>query len=277
MIVEELFSVAAETALSTFRAALLRGDLAGALSAIEGAAPEVAAADREILHGWAAQVADRAHPVDDPAGAAEALAEVLARDRDLRGASEAFENDWGSHLHQVIERRRGLPILLSAIWMEVGRMAGIEVAGIGLPGHFLVRVGGGRGVYADPFGGGRLLTPTECKAIVHRISGGRAPRHASFLEPRSLQQIAERVLNNLARLYEKDEDWQALYRTLRFSTAIRPDAAQPLLHRGLAALRLGASQLARQDLEEVAQRFSGTPEAHVAAERLEELGELWLH
>lgn len=277
MIVEELWSAADEAALRAFRAALLRSDLAGALFAVEGVDEGVAAADRRRMRDWAGEVAARVSAAATPAGQAEALAEILAREHDLRGDTGAFAHDWASHLHQVLARRRGLPILLSAVWMEVGRMAGLDVAGIGLPGHFLVRVGGRRGVYADPFGGGRLLSVDECRAIVRRIAGGRAVWHASFLAPRSLPQIAERVLNNLVRLYEGRERWPPLHRTLTFLLAARPDAAQPLLHRGLVALRLGAAAWARRDLEEVARRFAGTAEADVAARRLAGLKDTLLH
>ena len=156
-------------------------------------------------------------------------------------------------------------------------MAGVEVAGIGLPGHFLVRVGGRSGVYADPFSGGRILSVDECRAIVRRISGGRAAWHASFLAPRSLPQITERVLNNLVKLQEAEERWSDLFRTLSFLAAARPDAAQPVLQRGLAALRLGAMPWARRDLEEVGRRFAGTQEAKIAAQRLAGMGDELLH
>lgn len=277
MIVEELWSARDEAALKAFRAALLRGDLAGALFAIEAAPHPAVEADRSRMLGWAREVTGRLPAAAEPGAQALALAEVLAGENDLRGSAAAFRNEWASHLHEVLERRRGLPILLAAVWMEVGRMAGVEVAGIGLPGHFLVRVGGRSGVYADPFSGGRILSVDECRAIVRRISGGRAPWHASFLAPRSLPQIAERVLNNLVKLYEGEERWARLYRTLSFLAAARPDAAQPLLQRGLTALRLGAMPLARRDLEEVRRRFGGSAEALVATQRLAGIGDALLH
>lgn len=277
MIVEELWPAEDEAALAAFRAALLRGDLAAALFAVEAAPPAAAEASRKRMLGWAGEVAARLSAHADPAAQCEALAEVLAREHDFRGSTAAFRHEWASHLHQVLERRRGLPILLAAVWMEVGRMAGLEVAGIGLPGHFLVRVGGRNGVYADPFSGGRILSVDECRKIVRRISGGRAPWHASFLAPRSLPQIMERVLNNLVKLYETEERWAELYRALSFLVAARSDAPGPLLQRGLAALRLGATPWARRDLEEVANRFPGTTEAGTAGERLNGLKGMLLH
>ncbi len=268
MIVEELWSSRDDAALAAFRAALLRSDLPAALFAIEATPPPVAEADRALMLEWARQVAGRLSPAADPTAQCEALAEVLAREPDLRGSPESFRHDWSSHLHAVLERRRGLPILLAAVWMEVGRMAGLEVAGIGLPGHFLVRVGGRQGVFADPFSGGKVLSIDECRTIVRRISAGRAAWHASYLAPRSLPQIAERVLNNLVKSYEAGERWAALYRTLSFLVAVRADAPQPLLQRGMVALRLGALPWAQRDLEEVQRRFPGTAEAGLAGGKL---------
>lgn len=277
MIVEELWSARDESALGAFRAALLRSDLAGALFAVEAAPPAQAEADRATLLGWAREVAGRLSPAADPVAQCEALAEVLARENDLRGSPAAFQHDWSSHLHSVLARRRGLPILLAAVWMEVGRMAGLEVAGIGLPGHFLVRVGGRHGVFADPFSGGKVLSVDECRTIVRRISSGRGAWHASFLAPRSLPQIVERVLNNLVKHYEQVEAWPQLYRSLSFLVAVRPDAPHPLLQRGLLALRLGALPWARRDLEEVQRRFAGTAEAGTAAGKLGGLRGSLLH
>jgi regulator of sirC expression with transglutaminase-like and TPR domain len=268
MIVEELWSSQDEAALAAFRAALLRSDLAAALFAIEAVPPGTAEADRALMLGWAREVARRLGPSADATAQCEALAEVIARENDVRGSPEAFQHDWSSHLHSVLQRRRGLPILLAAVWMEVGRMAGLEVAGIGLPGHFLVRVGGRHGVFADPFSGGKVLSVDECRTIVRRISAGKAPWHASYLAPRSLPQITERVLNNLVKSYEGSATWAALYRTLSFLVAVRGDAPQPLLQRGLLALRLGALPLAQRDLAEVQRRFPGTAEAATAAAKM---------
>ncbi len=277
MIVEELWSARDEATLKAFRAALLRNDLAGALFAVEGAGPQAVEQSRSRMLGWARAIAGRVPPSGDPTAQCEALAEVLARENDLRGSPATFQNEWASHLGEVLERRRGLPILLAAVWIEVGRMAGLEVAGIGLPGHFLVRVGGRQGVFADPFSGGRILSVDECRTIVRRLSSGRAPWHASYLAPRSLPQITERVLNNLVKLYEAREARAPLYRTLSFLSVARPDAPGPLLQRGLVALELGAIPWAQRDLEEVQKRYAGTSEAATAAERLATLRGSLLH
>ena len=76
----------------------------------------------------------------------------------FRANTADYYDPKNSFLHHVVEARRGLPILLSVVWMEVGRRAGAFTAGVGLPGHFVVRVGTRGGVLVDPFAGGRLVS-----------------------------------------------------------------------------------------------------------------------
>ena len=77
-----------------------------------------------------------------------------------------------SFLHQVLDRRSGMPITLSVIYMEVARRAGRAVHGIGLPGHFIVQYSDADwSAFIDPFHGGRLLTRRDCEQLVRERTG----------------------------------------------------------------------------------------------------------
>ena len=167
----------------------------------------------------------------------------------------------------MIERRRGLPILISAVWQLIGAEAGIPVDGIGLPSHFIVRVGGAEGVLVDPFHGGGLLSRDDCKAIVEHLNGDVTWSEA-FLEPRTPGQIAQRVLNNLGGAYSRAGDFISMYRVTRLMGTLRPDLASPGLRQAQIAERLGASELAVDLYEGVLRKFKGSVEAEIAAERL---------
>src|SRR3954465_3676467 len=94
-----------------------------------------------------------------PRAGAKALCELLGGRYGFRGCAADYQRLESSLLHQVLERRRGLPILLSVVWMEVARRAGAPVYGVALPGHFVVGFGAAaEQVLADPFDGGRVLT-----------------------------------------------------------------------------------------------------------------------
>ncbi len=111
-------------------------------------------------------------------------------------------------LHAVLRRRRGLPILLSVVWMEVARRAGAPVYGVALPGHFVVGFGAEPGlaggsaggveerVLVDPFDGGRLLSGDDAEALVAGATGA-AGLTPSMLEPAAPLDVVTRVLNNV--------------------------------------------------------------------------------
>ncbi|HJV08907.1 MAG TPA: transglutaminase-like domain-containing protein [Acidimicrobiales bacterium] len=104
-----------------------------------------------------------------------------------------------SFLDQVVRRRRGLPITLSVLGMEVGRRVGLRLEGVGLPGHFLLRHG--PDAYVDPFDGGRVLDRVGCLERF-RLVNGPGPRFLpQYLEPVGPHAILARMLNNLKTVY----------------------------------------------------------------------------
>src|SRR5205823_9346815 len=101
---------------------------------------------------------------DSPAQAVGALNRVLFEEQGFRGNTEAYYDPRNSFLNDVLDRRTGIPITLSTVYMAVGRRAGLTVEGVGLPGHFVARVSTGEGdVLVDPFHGGAVLTAEDCQ------------------------------------------------------------------------------------------------------------------
>jgi regulator of sirC expression with transglutaminase-like and TPR domain len=132
-----------------------------------------------------------------PAAWAEALARVLGERHGFRGAESDYRRLESSLLHQVLRRRRGLPILLSLVWMEVARRAGAPVYGVALPGRFMVGFGDpyGEHVLADPFDGGRTLSGQDAALLVSGVTG--TPPEPSVLGPADPLDIVLRILNNI--------------------------------------------------------------------------------
>lgn len=145
---------------------------------------------------------------------ASALAGLLGGRYDFHGTPGDYRRLASSLLHTVLRRRRGLPILLSVIWIEVARRAGAPVYGVALPGHFVVGIGphgeqaaeaGARSaasgaelsgqVLVDPFHGGKILTDGDTRRIVAGAAG--APLEASMLRPADPLDVVVRVLNNI--------------------------------------------------------------------------------
>lgn len=117
-----------------------------------------------------------------PRSWAAAIGELLGGRCEFRGSPGDYQRLGSSLLHEVLRRRRGLPILLSVVWMEVARRAGAPVYGVALPGHFVVGFGPPeQQVLADPFDGGRVLTGTDAELLVAGATG--APLDPAMLSP----------------------------------------------------------------------------------------------
>jgi regulator of sirC expression with transglutaminase-like and TPR domain len=135
-----------------------------------------------------------------PAGPREwaaSLHRVLAAGHGFHGTAADYQKLESSLLQQVLVRRRGLPILLSVVWIEVARRAGAQVYGVALPGHFVVGLGDPEGahVLVDPFDGGRLLSNADTELRVAGATG--AALAPSMLVPADPLDTVQRVLNNI--------------------------------------------------------------------------------
>jgi regulator of sirC expression with transglutaminase-like and TPR domain len=131
--------------------------------------------------------------------AAEGVAPAL-REEGFRGDAEDYDEPRNSFLDQVLERRRGLPIALATLTLAVARRAGAPMAGIGLPGHFVVAdLAGAEPAYLDPFDGWARRSVDDLAAIVRRTSG--LDLRAEFLEPAGDRAILARTLANLRGSY----------------------------------------------------------------------------
>lgn len=127
----------------------------------------------------------------------DGLVALLFRLEGFRGDTDSYDDPRNSYLNLVLDRRRGLPITLAVLAIEVGRRAGVPVAGVSMPGHFLLRDRVDPNVLIDPFSRGALLDPAMARQIFHRIQGPGAVFDDRFLDPVSAPDILGRMLANL--------------------------------------------------------------------------------
>ncbi|MCH0564120.1 MULTISPECIES: transglutaminase-like domain-containing protein [unclassified Streptomyces] len=212
-----------------------------------------------------------------PQAWATALHRLLGTRHGFHGTQADYRHLESSLLHEVLRRRRGLPILLSVVWLEVARRAGAPVHGVALPGHFVVGFGPeDRQVLADPFDGGRVLTGTDAELFVAGATG--APLDPAHLTPADPLDVVLRVLNNIrawaaARPERSDVALWAVDLSLQLPShpaRLRHERAQLLVGRGeftagAAELEAYAEVVAKVD-EEAADRLRG--EARAARARL---------
>lgn len=139
-------------------------------------------------------------PLGDPAADARSLATYVSGDLGFTGDRESYNDPRNGLLSEVLDRRRGLPITLSILYVALGRRLHLPIFGIALPGHFVVGVGGGdRPVVVDPFHDGRLVDEPELTEWIPQLTGGRVAYSRNLLRPSTPATIIRRVLNNLTR------------------------------------------------------------------------------
>jgi len=267
---KELWAREDERDLAEFLDAVRRNDLVGALFSIEGTPPAERRAAEAALDAAASAVRQRAAGTRSSFQKARLLSRVLSEELGFAGDEDDYYDPRNVLLGPLLERRKGMPILLSILWMEVGRRAGIPVAGIGLPGHFIVRVGLPPGTLADPFAGGVPLTVDDCRRKVKSLAGGRVPWRAEYLRQLELPALLERVLRNLSGCRGRAGDEAGRFRAVTFLSALRPDEPENLLSRAELAEELGVRGLARKVWAEIVERFPESVQAQAASEKMAE-------
>lgn len=150
----------------------------------------------------------------------ESLVATLFGPDGFRGNAEDYYDPENSYLDAVLDRRVGIPILLAVLAIEVGRRRGVGVAGIGMPGHFLVRSAERPSEFADPFNGPDVLGPEECRALFARVTGGGVRWDDRYLAPSNRLDIVTRVLANLKAIYQQRNDYRRLGRVMRMRSAV---------------------------------------------------------
>jgi regulator of sirC expression with transglutaminase-like and TPR domain len=167
--------------------------------------------------------------------------DVLYRELAFRGPSAAEYGDpANSHIDEVLARRVGLPISLAIVEIEVADRLGLELAGIGLPGHFIV--GGPDGLLFDPAAAGARLTPDDCQALIRRAVGDGVLFHAGMLRPAGRREILARVLRNLRTARLTRRDWPAAVDAIDLLMILEPTDPDHGRDRGLLLGRMGRFQ-----------------------------------
>lgn len=231
----------------------LDGLAEGALILAAEAKPEV---DVEGGVAAVAELADRARPLVENADSAvrriEALNHSLFELERFRGNQEQYDDPRNSFLDDVLERRLGLPITLSILYVEVARLLGFEAYGVGFPGHFLAKIVGipeapDGEVIVDPFFG-RILHKEDCAERLRAAAGDEVPLDSRWLAPATAQEIYVRILNNLKLNYLRRGDALGALGCFDRIVVLAPLAATEYRDRGLLLEQLDCILPALEDL-----------------------------
>ena len=202
----------------------------------------------------------------DAAGPARCAADALSRLHRLReflfeelgfaGDRADYFDPRNSYLNHVLDRRLGIPITLSLILIEEGRRFGLEMEGIGLPGHFITgaRIAGEQ-VLLDPFNRGAVLTAETCGQVVRRALGRPVRLKPEHFAPVSNRQFLTRMLANLKGIYWRQEAWDKVVRVIDRMLALDPAAAGERRDRGAAWSNMGRLERGVADWERYLTEF----------------------
>jgi regulator of sirC expression with transglutaminase-like and TPR domain len=206
------------------------------------------------------------------------LNRYLFRELEFGGNTQDYYDPANSYLNEVIDRRTGIPIALSVVYLEVGWRLGLPLAGVGLPGHFVVSCRGPEGtVYIDVYHGGALLDEAACARLMRRAVGDRLGFRREFLLPVSKRQILSRMLGNLKVVYQQQNDAGRALAVLDRMLELDPDSPAELRERGRLYEQYRALAQAQVDLRRMLRRQPRGPEADEAREELYRLERLWLN
>ena len=132
---------------------------------------------------------------------ADAVAHHLFSAEHFVGNRRAYYDWRNSCLDRVIATRTGIPISLSVLMIEVAKRLGVELVGVGMPAHFLVRAADDPDEFFDPFDGGRRLNRTDARRLFEQVTGGQVAWNAGYLDPTPNRDIVIRMLNNLKSVF----------------------------------------------------------------------------
>ena len=163
---------------------------------------------------------------------------------------ENYYDPDNSYLNRVLDRKTGIPITLSLIYIEIARRLGLDVRGIGLPGHFIAALYHESGkIFIDPFNGGKICTMDDCLEIVRNYTGETEAPGLHWLESVNKNELLARILRNLKLIYARRENDIMLFKMIHWILTLQPDAPAELQARAMLYEAMGNPARAVEDWE----------------------------
>jgi regulator of sirC expression with transglutaminase-like and TPR domain len=203
---------------------------------------------------------------------ASALNEIMILKHGYSGDELTYDDLQNANLMRVIDRRRGLPVALGILYLDIARAQGWDAVGLGFPGHFLIRLsdGGGR-LILDPFHGGRVLDAVALRELLKAIAGQEVELAAEHYAPVPDREVLLRLQNNLkSRLIQAQRHEEAV-RVIETMRMLAPDLAELSREAGMIHAQLGNMKAAVRSIEEFIARAPDGSARHEAAVALQQL------
>lgn len=221
----------------------------------------------ERLDSLAAAVRPRLQSCQTAAERVGCLSHFLSVEQRFTGNRADYYDPRNSFLNEVLDRRTGIPITLSLVYMEVGRRAGLPLRGVGFPGHFLAKYQGDDEIVIDAFFG-QVLAEDDCRERLRAVLGPQTTFEPRYLEPASNRQILARMLGNLKYAYLKRSELESALACSERILLLEPRNARELRDRGFIYQQLECHRAAAADLERFLELVPEDPSAEAVRQRL---------
>ena len=202
----------------------------------------------------------------------EALTGAVAEDFGFAGDSATYDDLQNADFARVLERRKGLPVALGIVYIHVARALGEDAAGLNFPGHFLIRVGQGRGrAILDPFHAGRSCEAAQLRELLQGVRGEDAELNSEHLAEVSDAEVLLRLQNNVKLRLLRREDMEGAIGALDTMLAVAPERAELWFESGVLAAqaeRPGAAIAALERFMVLADGNAAADEARYGAAAL---------
>lgn len=196
-------------------------------------------AELRTLAGWADELKARIEPGWTSLQRLARLRSFTYEHLGFRGDRADYHSPSNALLHEVIQRRRGIPLTLAIIFLELGWSIGLALEGVGFPGHFLVRLAGEpRDLLLDPFQGGMTVHEEDCRRILEELSGGRTAYEPRLIASVGKRAMIARLLLNLKGAYLRTGKDELALAAVERLLLLKPGDLEEVRDRGLLLYRL---------------------------------------
>ena len=191
------------------------------------------------IREWGDELARRIDPEWNNLQRLARLRAFLFEELGFRGDRSDYFSPSNSLLHEVVQRRRGIPLTLGILMLELGWRVGMPLEGVGFPGHFLVRLAGEPSdVLLDPFSRGMVVREADCERMLADSTKGRVTFEPGMIASVRRRDMLLRLLNNLKNAYLRQGADALALGIVHHLIALSPEDAEETRDRGLLLFRL---------------------------------------
>lgn len=207
----------------------------------------------------------------------EKLSEFLFSTLGFRGNRANYQDPLNSFFNEVIDRRTGIPITLSILYIDIATRLGLPAYGIGLPGHFIVGIRDKEDdIWVDPFHDGRILHLSDCVDLIRLSTGYEGPLEAIWFQPASAKSILARMLGNLRASYVGSGAWSRAVTVIQLLRQVQPNETEHLRDLGFVYYHQGNLPQAAHYLNSYLQQDPNAGDAQVIREGIKNILDEWV-